>query len=138
VDSSKVRKVEVMASKRGESAGSVSGGGKDGKAGKLKQEGQQHKLVAEDKAGGKRVTFRLGRRKEEEGRLEEIMEELKIQLRKRFKNLEERLEKEVGELREEVKACKEYVEGFKNAEKSWERKWEEMKEKWKDLEKRGK
>jgi len=36
---SKEGKVEVMASKRGESAESASGGAKDGKVGKLKQEG---------------------------------------------------------------------------------------------------
>jgi len=78
---SKEGKVKIMASKRGESTGSVSRGVKDGKVGKLKQEGQQNKSVAEDKAG-----------------------------RKGFKDLEERLEKEVGELREEVKAFKEYVE----------------------------
>jgi len=48
--------------------GSVSGGAKDGKVGKLKPEGQQSKLVAEDKAGGKGVIFRIGGNKEEEGR----------------------------------------------------------------------
>jgi len=41
---SKKRKVEVMANKRGESAGSASGGVKNGKVGKLKQERQQSKL----------------------------------------------------------------------------------------------
>jgi len=119
----------------GESAGSGCGGVKDGKVGKWKPEAQQGKSVTEGKVGGKRVTFRLSGRKEEEEKLEEIKEELKVELRKRFKVIEERLEKEVGELRVEMRACKEYVEGLKFVERSWERKWEEMKEKWKDFEK---
>jgi len=124
-----------MASKRDESTGCANGEAKDSKVGKLKHEGRQSKLVTEDNAGRKRVSFRIEGNKEGKERLCEIKVDLKTELRKRFKDLEDRLEKEIGELREEVKACKEYIEGHKNTEKSWERKWEKMKKNWKELEK---
>jgi len=99
--------LEVMSSKRGESAGSACGGAKEIKVGKMKQEGRQSKLVTEDKVGGKRVSFRLDKDKEGEEKLEKIRMELKTELRKRFKELEDRVEKEKGEIRGEVRACKE-------------------------------
>jgi len=73
-------------------------------------------LVTEDKVGGKKVSFRLDKDKKREERLEEIKMDLKTELRKRFKDLEDRLEKEVGELRRQVKTCKEWI-GHKNIEK---------------------
>jgi len=44
-----------MASRKGESAENVGSAAKDGKVGKLKQDGRQSKLITEEKAGRKRV-----------------------------------------------------------------------------------
>jgi len=111
---------EIMASRKGESAGSVGSVARDGKVGKLKQEGQQSKLVTEEKADGKRMSFRLESSSEGEERLEEIKAELKTELRKRLKDLKEKLEKDIRDLKEEVKICKEYIEGHKNEEEMGE------------------
>jgi len=68
-----------MASKKWESAGSAGSVARDGKVGKLIQEGRQSKLITEEKAGRKRVSFRIEGSKKGEERLEELKTELKIE-----------------------------------------------------------
>jgi len=53
----------------------------------------------EEKAGGKRMFFRIEGNREGEERLEKLKAEIKMELRKRLKDLKEKLEKGIGEKR---------------------------------------
>jgi len=129
-----------MASKKGECAGSPSGGATS-KTRKVRVEGGQSRLVAEEKAGEKRVTFRLGSRKHDEEDYEmwkeEVLTEVRREIRKEFKELETRLEKRIEEFKEidEVGNLEERLrEKQRGWEEGWEKKWKEFKERLEETE----
>jgi len=130
-------KWEVMSGKRGENAGSPSGGTGAGKVGRPKAVGKQSKIVTEGKMGEKRVTFRMeGEKSEEEEQVwkTEIWEEVKEEIKKGLKEIEERFEKRLEEVKGKVRAVSEQIEKVKNRDKVWEKRWEDLEERERKLE----
>jgi len=135
-----------MASKKGDCAGSVSGSRSVGKAGKVRVEGRQSRLATEEKDGGKRVTFKLEERKEETDKQEGgsegvtdiramINQIVRREIKENLKEQEDRLRKEIEELKTDVRKGEERVEGLRKEEGRWEEKWEEIRERFDKLEK---
>jgi len=124
-----------MASRKGESAGSAGSAKGVGKVGKLKVEDRQSRLATVEKEGGKRVTFRLEERKEEveeqeAGLAEIIRHEVRREVKDGLKAREDKIRKELEEIRMSIKKKEERWEGIRDMERGWERKWEE---KWKEI-----
>jgi len=137
---------EVMAGRRVESAGS-SGSAKGvgvGKVGKGKAEDRQSRLAMVEKDGGKRVTFKLDEKEEvverhEAGLADMIRHEVKREINEELKEREEKMRKEIEEMRLGIKKKEEKWEGFREMvrgwETIWEGKWKEMREDLSRLEK---
>jgi len=135
-----------MASKKGDCAGSASGMRTVGKVGKVRIEGRQSRIATEEKEGGKRVTFELEERKEETDKQEAGSEGLtdiraminqivRREIKESLKEQEDKLRKELEELKADVRKGEERVEGLRKEEGRWEEKWEEIRERFDKLEK---
>jgi len=126
-----------MADKKGESAGSSSGGAAIGKVGRLKTERRQSRLVTKGRVGEKRVTFRVKSDKSgEDGqeRKTEILAEVSKVIKKELIEIEERLNKRLEELSEKVRVENEYIESVRKRDSDWEKRWEEIKKRLKEVE----
>jgi len=127
-----------MAGRKSNCAGSSRDGSTAGKAGKVKMEGRQSKLVTEDKVGEKRVTFKLERdmrEEERQGLKEELMTEVSREIKKEIKELETRLCKKIEELNEVTKGGYVRTEELEKREIGWKKKWIEMSDRLKEIEK---
>jgi len=109
-----------MASKKGDCAGSASGTRCVGKTGKVRVEGRQSRLATEEKDGGKRVTFKLEERKEETDKQEVgsegltdiramIKQIIRREIKENWKEQEDKLRKEIEELKTDVRKGEERV-----------------------------
>jgi len=129
------RKVEVMAGRKEESTGVGGSTRPAGKVGRLKVEGRQGRLTPEDKEGGKRVTFKIGDKEEKETGAEGVTEMktgirqiVRKEIKDSLKEQEDRIRKELEEIKVNLKRGEEKVEGLRNIERRWEEKWEEIRE----------
>jgi len=126
-----------MASKKGDCAGSGSGARNVGKAGKVRVDGRQCRLSTEEKDGGKRVTFKLEERKEEAVEQEEgavgltdmkgmIKQMVRREIKDILKEQEDKVRKEIEDLKVSVKRVEEKLEVLSREDKEWEERWEEF------------
>jgi len=109
-----------MANRKGDYARSASGAKCVGKVGKIRVEGRQSRLATEEKDRRKRITFKLGDRKKETEKQEAgtkgltdmkamIRQIVRREIKENLKEQEDKLRKEIEELKVSVKKEEERV-----------------------------